>query len=252
MRLLAVIVGILAGAGLGIGVAHAETTHRSTAPAPSLATALDRLLTVEKTVLHHRPPAGLQPPPPERAAQPTRQKPGGDAVVRNLATLPAATGGAQWRCLTQAVYHEARGESIEGQLAIAEVVLNRVAIPSFPDNVCDVVRQRSSRRAGCQFSFVCDGQPDQIGEPAAWERAGKIARLALDGQAPRQLTLGATHFHTSKVHPRWARIFPQTTRIGIHLFYRDPTAPMTAAAPAPPTLSEPPANERLASMGNRR
>ncbi len=136
-----------------------------------------------------------------------------------LAAQPAATGDAEWRCLAEALYFEARGESVAGQVAVAEVILNRRDMRTYPDTVCGVVGEGSSR--GCQFSYVCDGRPETIRERAAFERAGKIARLMLDG-APRTLTEGATHFHTTAVRPSWARAFAQTTRIGSHLFYRAP------------------------------
>lgn len=137
-----------------------------------------------------------------------------------LDSLPKATGGPEWHCLAQALYFEARGESLRGQFAVAEVVLNRVDAPSYPDSICGVVNQGTAR--SCQFSFACDGQPEVIAERHAWERAGKIARLMLDGGA-RALTGGATHFHTRAVKPGWSRSFARTAEIGTHLFYRKPS-----------------------------
>ena len=138
----------------------------------------------------------------------------------SLARLPQAGGDAQWQCLASALYHEARGESVKGQFAVAEVILNRVDSPRYPGSVCGVVNQ--SGGGGCQFSFTCDGITDKIREPAAYAEAGKIARMMMDG-APRALTLGATHFHTLGTNPRWARKFPKTAAIGSHLFYRQPS-----------------------------
>jgi spore germination cell wall hydrolase CwlJ-like protein len=138
-----------------------------------------------------------------------------------LATLPAAAGDAEWQCLAQALYFEARGESVAGQFAVAEVILNRRDSGAYPRTVCGVVRQGG--RSGCQFSYACDRHSDRIGERAAYVQVGKIARLMLDG-APRALTKGATHFHTRAVHPAWARRFPRTAQIGAHIFYRQPTA----------------------------
>jgi len=140
-----------------------------------------------------------------------------------LAALPVASGGAEWQCLAEALYFEARGESVAGQFAVAEVILNRRDSARYPTSVCGVVRQGAGRGRGCQFSYACDGIADRISEPAAYRRVGKIARLMLDG-APRALTAGATHFHTAAVRPAWARRFPQTARIGAHLFYRQPSA----------------------------
>lgn len=136
-----------------------------------------------------------------------------------LAGLPGATGDDQWQCLAQALYFEARGESVKGQFAVAEVVLNRVDSGLYPRSICGVVHQGS--RYACQFSFVCDGYADRIRERAAYAQVAKIARLMIDG-APRDLTAGATHFRTGAVMPNWARAFPQTARIGAHYFYRQP------------------------------
>lgn len=138
-----------------------------------------------------------------------------------LSGIPAAAGDAEWECLAKALYFEARGESVKGQFAVAEVILNRVQSPRYPSTICAVVHQGG--KGGCQFSFTCDGYADRVREAGAWQRAGKIARLMIDG-APRALTEGATHFHTRAVRPGWARKFPQTAAIGAHLFYRQPGA----------------------------
>lgn len=135
--------------------------------------------------------------------------------------LPEASGAKAWRCLAEAVYFEARGETVKGQFAVAEVILNRVASGAYPGSVCDVVNQGTGQRHACQFSYACDGKPETIAEPEAWARAGKIARLALDGAAPR-LTSGATHFHVSTVRPGWSRRLERTATIGVHHFYRQP------------------------------
>lgn len=136
-----------------------------------------------------------------------------------VAKQPAPQGDGQWQCLQQALYFEARGESLRGQFAVAEVILNRVDSRDYPNSVCGVVRQGGSN--GCQFSYVCDGNSDVMRDREAAERAGRIARIMLNG-APRGLTAGATHFHTRAVNPNWARQFPRTASIGAHLFYRQP------------------------------
>ena len=130
-------------------------------------------------------------------------------------------GGPQWRCLSEALYFEARGEGLIGQIAVAEVILNRVDSSSFPDSVCKVVRQGAERRNACQFSYNCDGKPERVTEAAAFERAGRIARAMLDGR-PRTLTGGAVYFHSAKVRPRWTRKMVRTAEIGAHIFYRQP------------------------------
>ncbi len=136
-----------------------------------------------------------------------------------LAKQPAAKGGKEWQCLTEALYFEARGETVKGQFAVAEVILNRADSNRYPNTVCSVVNQGTGRLHACQFSYTCDGRAEVISEQDAWNRVGKVARAALDG-APRNLTDGATHYHTSAVRPRWAKAFAQTATIGYHLFYR--------------------------------
>ncbi len=138
-----------------------------------------------------------------------------------LASQPAATGGSQWECLAQALYFEARGESVRGMFAVGEVILNRVDSRAYPDTLCRVINQGTGRRHACQFSYTCDGRPETIAEPRAWERVGKVARLLMDG-TPRALTGGATHYHTKAVNPNWAQLFPRTASIGSHYFYRQP------------------------------
>ena len=136
-----------------------------------------------------------------------------------LAAQPAPEGDADWQCLTEAVYFEARGESLQGQIAVAEVILNRRDSHLYPRTVCGVVKQRGG--GGCQFSYVCDGHTDKMREEGAADLAGRIARAMLDG-APRVLTDGATHFHATGVRPRWAAAFHRTAQFGSHLFYREP------------------------------
>ncbi len=138
-----------------------------------------------------------------------------------LAEQPEASGGAEWECLAQALYFEARGETVKGQFAVAEVILNRAASPRFPGSVCEVISQGTGQRYQCQFTYNCDGRAETIAEPRAYERVGKVAKIMLDG-APRNLTGGATFYHSRTVSPRWARAFMRTASIGEHLFYRRP------------------------------
>ena len=126
------------------------------------------------------------------------------------------TGDEQWQCLTQAIYFEARGESLEGQIAVAEVILNRVEAAGFPKTVCGVVKARGASE--CAFSYVCDAAADVMRDPVAIDRASRIARAMLDG-APRELTHGATFFHAAYVSPDWGHV-TRTAQIGGHLFYR--------------------------------
>ena len=148
---------------------------------------------------------------------------GADGLTpQKLATMPVATGGEQWSCLAEALYFEARGESLKGIIGVAEVILNRVDDRRYPTSVCGVVNQGTGERYRCQFTYTCDGRPETITETRAYQKVGKIARFMLDG-AERELTKGATHYHTKSVNPRWARVFPRTTTIGYHHFYREPS-----------------------------
>lgn len=139
-----------------------------------------------------------------------------------IAAQPNAKGNAQWACLAEALYFEARGESVKGQFAVAEVILNRVDSSKFPNSVCSVVKQGTGRKYACQFTYTCDGYKDVIREKGAYANVAKVARAMLDG-APRPLTKGATYYHTKAVSPKWSRKFHRTATIGVHHFYRSPT-----------------------------
>jgi spore germination cell wall hydrolase CwlJ-like protein len=129
-------------------------------------------------------------------------------------------------CLTQAVYFEARGETLRGQAAVAQVVLNRVANPSFPKTICGVVFQGAATH-GCQFSFACDGSMRHGREADAWDRARQVAERALSGA--RVANIGAaTHFHTIDVQPDWGPQMLRVAQVGLHVFYRfNPHAPLS-------------------------
>ncbi len=122
-------------------------------------------------------------------------------------------------CLREAIYHEARGEEIAGQFAVAEVILNRVDTVRFPNSVCEVVHQNSHRRNACQFSFACGDRSLKLSDDRATAIAGRIADLSIHG-FPRELTRGATHYHAARVSPDWARVLERTARYGAHIFYR--------------------------------
>lgn len=122
-------------------------------------------------------------------------------------------------CLTAAIYYEAASESDQGQRAVAQVILNRVAHPSFPNTVCGVVYQGSERRTGCQFSFTCDGSLARVPSRFFWQRAMMTAQTALSGYVERSVGL-ATHYHTIAVHPAWDAEMNRITTIGAHMFFR--------------------------------
>lgn len=122
-------------------------------------------------------------------------------------------------CLTAAVYYEARSEPVDGQRAVAQVVLNRVRDRAFPHSVCGVVFQGSTRHTGCQFSFTCDGSMAHRREPYAWARARAVAEAALAGSVYAPVG-GATFYHTSAILPWWASSLTRIGSVGAHIFYR--------------------------------
>lgn len=123
-------------------------------------------------------------------------------------------------CLALNVYHEARGEPVEGREAVAHVVMNRVADPVFPDTICRVVMQGGEvRRYRCQFSWYCDGRSDKPFDDEAWGEAMATAQLVMRGWTTDQ-TGGALYYHAKSVRPRWADEFEVTATIGDHIFYR--------------------------------
>ncbi|WP_235560361.1 cell wall hydrolase [Brevundimonas sp. Leaf363] len=123
------------------------------------------------------------------------------------------------RCLTQAVYYEAALEPNEGQEGVAQVVLNRVRDPNYPNSVCGVVFQGAERITGCQFSFTCDGALGQAPVGWAWDRAKRVAERALSGYVATKVGT-ATHYHADYVHPWWSPTLAKITQIGAHIFYR--------------------------------
>lgn len=132
---------------------------------------------------------------------------------------PQASGDENWKCLAEALYFEARGETVKGQFAVAEVILNRVDSTRFPQSICGVINQGTGKRYQCQFTYTCDGRAEVISEKDAYQRVAKVARYSIDGAAG-DLTNGATHYHTTNVRPKWSRVYTHTTSIGVHVFYR--------------------------------
>ncbi|HYI48115.1 MAG TPA: cell wall hydrolase [Allosphingosinicella sp.] len=157
-----------------------------------------------------------------------------DSAVRDRALL----------CLTQAIYYEARSETEDGQRAVAQVVLNRVRHPAYPNSVCGVVFQGSHRTTGCQFSFTCTGVMGPIGEPHAWDRARRIAAAALGGSVYRPVGL-ALNYHTTAIRPYWAPSLVRQTVVGAHIFYRQPGSGSIQAFNQAPADYEPEAGLRV-------
>ncbi|WP_374944102.1 cell wall hydrolase [Sphingomonas sp.] len=135
-----------------------------------------------------------------------------------LAGASALDRGRALECLSAAIYYEAASEPDAGQAAVAQVVLNRVRHPAFPATVCGVVYQ-GSERAGCQFSFACDGATARVPARSAWARAARAAGAALAGYVYAPVGL-ATHYHTYAVTPAWNRSLVMTDVVGAHFFHR--------------------------------
>jgi spore germination cell wall hydrolase CwlJ-like protein len=127
--------------------------------------------------------------------------------------------GDDLRCLTEAVYYEARSEGRDGQRAVAQVVLNRARHPEYPASICGVVYEGSERDTGCQFSFTCDGSRSRRIERFAWADAQRVAEDALAGYVHAPIGY-ATHYHTDDVRPSWSSSLTRVGAFGEHIFYR--------------------------------
>jgi spore germination cell wall hydrolase CwlJ-like protein len=153
----------------------------------------------------------------------------------NSAIPASARSATELKCLATAIYFEARGESEKGQIAVAQVVLNRLKNPAYPNTICGVVYQNKNKRNRCQFSFACDGITDRISDKRSWATSQALARRVLnDDRTLYMADIGAaTHYHATYVKPRWARSMKRMDKIGRHIFYKtkSSTRRNTAAGP---------------------
>ncbi len=163
---------------------------------------------------------------------------GGGSAEPYVASRDRAIFDRSLQCLTEAIYYEARNQSDDGQRAVAQVVLNRVRHPAYPNTVCGVVYQGSERTTGCQFSFTCTGVMGPIMDGAAWDRARRIAAAALRGSVFRPVGL-AVNYHTTAIHPYWAPSLVVQTTVGAHIFYTRPDSPTVEAFSQLPGNYEP-------------
>ena len=138
-----------------------------------------------------------------------------------LLSLPVPKSDKQVSCLAEALYFEARGEPIKGQLAVGEVILNRVEDARYPSSICKVVNQGTGRRYACQFTYTCDGKLETVHERKPYEMALKIAKILMTTH-DRKLTRGSTHYHSNYVDPKWSKKFERVAKFGRHIFYRQP------------------------------
>jgi spore germination cell wall hydrolase CwlJ-like protein len=126
----------------------------------------------------------------------------------------------QKTCLANAIYFESRSEPIKGQIAVAQVVMNRVKNPTYPNTICGVVYQNKHRRNACQFSFACDGIRDRILSKKAWDTAWKLSDQVINEEVWLKNVGSSTHYHATYVNPKWARTMKRRGKIGLHIFYK--------------------------------
>ena len=140
--------------------------------------------------------------------------------AERLGLLDEKSRAKSEKCLAEAVYFEARGEAVRGQIAVAQVVMNRTFSGFYPTTVCGVVYQNKHRHYACQFTFACDNVADVVREPDMWDRAKKIAKAMLDGQLWLPEVAKSTHYHAYWVHPSWVSEMKKMYKFGVHTFYR--------------------------------
>jgi spore germination cell wall hydrolase CwlJ-like protein len=140
--------------------------------------------------------------------------------AERLGLLDEKSRAKSEKCLAEAVYFEARGEAVRGQIAVAQVVLNRAFSGFYPTTVCGVVYQNKHRHYACQFTFACDNVADVVREPDMWDRAKRIAKAMLDGQLWLPEVGKSTHYHAYWVHPSWVSEMKKMYKFGVHTFYR--------------------------------
>ena len=129
---------------------------------------------------------------------------------------------SEHRCLSEALYYEARGEGQRGQMAVAEVIFHRLRSAAYPKTICGVVNQGEELAKGCQFSFVSNGARDKPKNGKAWMKAQMLAaRIMTRMDRLHDITADATHFHATTIRPDWAGHLEKTIQIGNHVFYRD-------------------------------
>jgi hypothetical protein len=174
--------------------------------------------------------------PPSAAGEPARVGESGESVApkgevnsdnqqaktpaERLGLLDEKSRAKSEKCLAEAVYFEARGEAVRGQIAVAQVVMNRTFSGFYPTTVCGVVYQNKHRHYACQFTFACDNVADVVREPDMWDRARKIAKAMLDGQLWLPEVAKSTHYHAYWVHPSWVSEMKKMYKFGVHTFYR--------------------------------
>ncbi|MDQ4059757.1 MAG: cell wall hydrolase [Pseudomonadota bacterium] len=217
------------------GHAQAFREHMSLGDLLGAAFPIERLSTVPLSFAAVLPSAGVLPQGEAAVALPLRKEiPPAQVVVeegrsRAMRQAMAASGDAEraLQCLAEAIYFEARGEPEEGQVAVAQVILNRVRSKLYPSGVCEVVYQNAERPNACQFSFACDKAAQavrtvmaRVRSPRAWAKARELAKQVGAGERWLPWVGNATHYHADYVKPRWRREMVKLAEIGRHSFYR--------------------------------
>ena len=130
-------------------------------------------------------------------------------------------------CMAANIYHEAKNQPMVGQIAVAQVVMNRANDSRYPNNVCDVIKQGLTYKNGkvvlgkCQFSWYCDGKKDDVNmKSEKWRNSLRYASMVITNRITLDVTEGATHYHATYVRPAWARTKTKTVRINRHIFYK--------------------------------
>ncbi|MBJ7533460.1 cell wall hydrolase [Rhodomicrobium vannielii ATCC 17100] len=173
-------------------------------------------------------PAAMEAPPPPVESRDTQWA----GLLKNASLSPEQPktlfGGLtedefrarELRCMATAIYFEARDEPVKGQIAVAQVVMNRIRSPFYPKTICGVVYQGERRRTGCQFSFTCTGKRNTVKERKEWATAVKLSKQVIAGEVWLDDVGYATHYHATYVHPSWRHELIKITQIGGHIFYR--------------------------------
>ena len=181
----------------------------STTPAPADMTPVQ--IAAAPVSLPLGPPEGARAPEP-LGAQPDRP--------RYADLIDPDEMSREQKCLAEAVYFEARSEPVEGQAAVAQVILNRVRSGLYPSSVCGVVYQNRHRHLACQFTFACEGKSLRVTDRDSWDMAKRVAREVTEGKTYLAEVGGATHYHADYVRPGWARRLKKMDVIGRHIFYK--------------------------------
>ncbi len=205
----------------------ADPLHVSSEPAVQSAALAGAELFLSAFTPHTEPMPEAEAPAPPR-------KPGGEwaGLLKNASLSPdqpqTLFGGLtedefrarELRCMATAIYFEVRDEPVKGQIAVAQVIMNRIRSPFYPKTICGVVYQGERNRHGCQFSFTCTGKNNSVKEKPEWATAVKLAKEVIAGEVWLNEVGYATHYHATYVHPPWRFELDKITQIGGHIFYK--------------------------------